>query len=82
MKGLFKMTEIDRSGAAENTLKVFDELSELQKEFCKHSEYSDEIEYAQRVLDKMLPLRDCEASARMVGRMWIERIKNLLGIDA
>lgn len=62
----------DRYGASEKTLAIFDELQELQKELCKHSEYSDEIADVQRVLDEMLPLRDCKASSRIVGRMRIE----------
>ena len=78
---------LEMFGAEAQTLMVFEEMSELQKELCKHARGKDnrlaiaeEIADVRIMLDQMCILHDCENLAKVyrtakLARLW-ERIKN------
>lgn len=80
-------TALNRWGADAQTVMVFEEMSELQKELCKHSRGADNTEHiaeeiadVQIMLEQMIILHDCEEAVREYKRSKIERLKIRLGI--
>lgn len=77
---------LDTYGAAAQTLMVFEEMAELQKELCKHARGADnreniaeEIADVLIMLDQMMILHDCagivaEYRHRKITRL-VERLK-------
>ena len=63
---------LNKWGAEAQTLMVFEEMSELQKELCKHARGKDnreaiaeEIADVQIMLEQMMILHDCEDLAEV-----------------
>lgn len=81
------MTEIckaalDKWGAEHQTLMVFEEMAELQKELCKHSRGADnvlsiaeEIADVQIVLAQMMILFDCAEAVNNWKAVKLSRLK-------
>lgn len=75
-------------GTDAQTVMVFEEMSELQKELCKHArgknnveEIAEEIADVQIMLEQMIILHDCEEAVKEYRRSKIERLKIRLGIS-
>ena len=65
-------------GAEAQTLMVFEEMSELQKELCKHARGRDnreEIADVLIMLDQMMILHDCESLVTRFRELKIERLE-------
>ncbi len=74
-------------GADSQTVMVFEEMSELQKELCKHfrgannvENIAEEIADVQIMLEQMIILHDCDDAVKKYRRSKIERLKNRLRI--
>ncbi len=75
-------------GAIPQTLMVFEEMAELQKELCKHErgknnveQIAQEIADVQIMLDQMILLHNCEDAVKAYRKSKIERLKTRLGVD-
>ena len=80
-------TALNKWGADAQTVMVFEEMSELQKELCKHARGADNVEQiaeeiadVQIMLEQMTILHDCEEAVQEYRRSKIERLKIRLGI--
>lgn len=69
-------------GPEAQTLMVFEEMSELQKELCKHArgkdnreEIAEEIADVLIMLDQMMILYDCESLVARFRELKIERLE-------
>ena len=69
-------------GSDAQTVMVFEEMSELQKELCKNSrgkenaeQIAEEIADVQIMLDQMIILHNCENAVKEYRRSKIERLK-------
>lgn len=78
---------LDKWGADAQTLMVFEEMAELQKELCKHARGADNVEHiaeeiadVQIMLEQMMVLHGCEEAVREYRRSKIERLKIRLGL--
>lgn len=76
---------IETWGPEAQTLMVFEEMSELQKELCKsargkdnRAEIADEIADVEIVIDQMKLLHDCEADVEARRAAKISRLKDRL----
>lgn len=81
-------TALKTWGADAQTVMVFEEMSELQKELCKNArgknnveEIAEEIADVQIMLEQMIILHDCEEAVKEYRRSKIERLKIRLGIN-
>ena len=75
-------------GAESQTLMLFDEMSELQKELCKHArgrrnriEIAEEIADVQIMLEQMIMLHDCELAVSEMRRAKLKRLEERLKRD-
>lgn len=73
-------------GPEAQTLMVFEEMSELQKELCKHArgrdnreEIAEEIADVLIMLDQMMILHDCESLVTRFRKLKIERLEQRIG---
>lgn len=73
---------LDIYGSDAQTLMVFEEMSELQKELCKHArgkdnvdQIAEEIADVQIMLEQMIILHDCEDAVKAFRKSKIERLK-------
>ena len=73
---------LDLYGPEAQTLMVFEEMAELQKELCKHArgkdnreEIAEEIADVLIMLDQMMILHDCESLAARFRELKIERLE-------
>lgn len=78
---------MDKWGADAQTVIMFEEMAELQKELCKHARGTDnrahiaeEIADVQIMLEQMIILYGCEEAVREYRRSKIERLKIRLGL--
>ena len=76
---------LDLWGAEAQTLMAMEEMSELQKELCKHArgkdnreEIAEEIADVRIMLDQMAILHDCEELAGKFKEQKIERLGKLI----
>lgn len=74
-------------GADAQTLMVFEEMAELQKELCKNARGKDnrgsiaeEIADVQIMLEQMTVLHDCRAMVRTYKTAKLNRLKERLGL--
>jgi len=81
-------TALKTWGANPQTIMVFEEMSELQKELCKHArgkenveQIAEEIADVQIMLEQMILLHGCEEAVRAYRCSKIERLKIRLGIN-
>ena len=77
-------TALETWGADAQTLMVFEEISELQKELCKYARGRSNIEEiadVQIMLEQMIILHKCEKAVEEYRRSKIERLKIRLGIS-
>lgn len=72
---------LDTYGAEAQTLMLFEEMSELTKELCKHARGKDdrmciaeEIADVRIMLDQMAMLHDCEDFAAIYRKLKIKRL--------
>lgn len=72
---------LDTYGAEAQTLMLFEEMSELMKELCKHARGKDnrvciaeEIADVRIMLDQMAMLHDCEDDAELYRELKIKRL--------
>lgn len=79
-------TALKTWGAGAQTLMVFEEMSELQKELCKNArgkenveQIAEEIADVQIMLEQMIILHGCEEAVKEYKRSKIERLKIRLG---
>ena len=70
-------------GAEAQTLMVMEEMSELQKELCKHARGKDnQLSIAEEIadvlimLDQMMVLHDCESIVAQYKQEKLERLEN------
>lgn len=77
------LAALELYGAEKQTLKMFEEMAELQKELCKNSwgadnreEIAEEIADVRVVLDQMCILHDC---ADLAEKYQEEKLARLLG---
>lgn len=75
-------------GADAQTVMVFEEMAELQKELCKHvrgkenvEQIAEEIADVQIMLEQMIILHDCEEAVKEYKRSKIERLKIRMGLE-
>lgn len=73
---------LNKWGADARTVMVFEKMSELQKELCKHArgkenveQIAEEIADVQIMLEQMIILHDCEDAVKEYKRSKIERLK-------
>ena len=73
---------LDLYGPEAQTLMVFEEMAELQKELCKHArgkdnreEIAEEIADVLIMLDQMMILHDCESLVSRCRELKIERLE-------
>ena len=73
-------------GAEAQTLMVMEEMSELQKELCKHARGKDnQLSIAEEIadvlimLDQMMILHDCESIVAQYKQDKLERLENRIG---
>lgn len=73
---------LDKWSADAQTVMVFEEMSELQKELCKHArgrenveQIAEEIADVQIMLEQMIVLHNCEDAVKEYRRSKIERLK-------
>lgn len=78
---------LEKWGADAQTLMVFEEMAELQKELCKNARGKDnrgsiaeEIADVQIMLEQMIVLHDCRAMVRTYKTAKIKRLQERLGI--
>ena len=81
-------TALKTWGADAQTLMVFEEMSELQKELCKHArgnenveQIAEEIADVQIMLEQMILLHGCEEVVQAYKKSKVERLKIRLGIN-
>lgn len=81
-------TALETWGPEAQTVMVFEEMSELQKELCKHErgknnaeEIAEEIADVQIMLEQMIILHNCGEAVEEYKRSKIERLKIRLGIS-
>lgn len=79
---------LDKWGADAQTVMVFEEMSELQKELCKHARGADnvddiaeEIADVQIMLEQMIILHDCRRAVSDYKDKKIDRLASRIGID-
>lgn len=79
---------LETFGDDDQTLMVFEEMSELQKELCKHArgkenaaQIAEEIADVQIMLEQMIILHNCAEAVQAYRWVKIERLKIRLGID-
>lgn len=80
---------LDKYGADAQTVMVFEEMSELQKELCKHArgkenveQIAEEIADVQIMLEQMIILHNCSDAVKEYRRSKIERLKiRVFGCD-
>lgn len=77
----FYRLALDTYGAEAQTIMVFEEMAELQKELCKHSRGTDnresiaeEIADVQIMLEQMIELHGCENAVLCYKRHKLERL--------
>lgn len=80
-------TALKTWGAYAQTVMVFEEMSELQKELCKHARGEDNVEHiaeeiadVQIMLEQMIILHNCGDAVKEYRRSKVERLKIRLGI--
>ncbi len=73
---------LDKWGADAQTVMVFEEMSELQKELCKHArgkenteQIAEEIADVQIMLEQMMILHSCGDAVKAYRRSKTERLK-------
>ena len=73
-------------GAEAQTLMVMEEMAELQKELCKHSRGTDNVDHiaeeiadVEIMLEQMKILYNCEYEVKKYRREKIERLKERIG---
>lgn len=78
---------IKKWGADAQTLMVFEEMAELQKELCKNARGKDnrgsiaeEIADVLIMLEQMIVLHDCRTMVRISKAAKIQRLKERLGL--
>ncbi len=78
---------LEKWGADAQTLMVFEEMAELQKELCKSARgkdnrgsIADEIADVQIMLEQMIVLHDCRAMVRTYKAAKIKRLQERLGL--
>lgn len=78
---------LEKWGADAQTLMVFEEMAELQKELCKNARGKDnrgsiaeEIADVQIMLEQMTVLHDCRAMVRTYKTAKLNRLKERLGL--
>lgn len=74
---------LDKWGADSQILMMFEEMSELQKELCKHARGADNIDHiaeeiadVQIMLEQMIILHDCGESVDDYRAQKIERLES------
>lgn len=79
---------LDKWGAEAQTLMMFEEMAELQKELCKYTRgennvqhIAEEIADVQIMLDQMMLLFDCKTEVMDYRRMKINRLSERLARD-
>ena len=80
-------TALEKWGAGAQTLMVFEEMSELEKELCKNvrgkdnrESIAEEIADVQIMLEQMIILHDCGAMVKTYKTAKIERLREQLGL--
>ena len=75
-------------GAEAQTLMVMEEMSELQKELCKHARGKDnQLSIAEEIadvlimLDQMMILHDCESIVAQYKQEKLERLENRIAVS-
>lgn len=78
---------LEKWGADAQTLMVFEEMAELQKELCKNARGKDnrgsiaeEIADVQIMLEQMTVLHDCRTMVRTYKTAKLNRLKERLGL--
>lgn len=73
---------LDKWGADAQTVMIFEEMSELQKELCKHARGRDNVEQiaeeiadVQIMLEQMIILHNCGVAVKEYRRSKTERLK-------
>lgn len=81
-------TALKTWGADAQTTMVFEEMSELQKELCKHSrgkenaeQIAEEIADVQIMLEQMIILHNCAEAVQSYRKSKVERLKIRLDIN-
>lgn len=81
-------TALKTWGPDAQTVMVFEEMSELQKELCKRSRGADNIEHiaeeiadVQIMLEQMMILHDCTEAVLAYRKSKVRRLKIRLGIN-
>ncbi len=76
---------LDTFGAESQTVMVFEEMSELQKELCKNlrgkdnrNEKAEEIADVQIMLEQMMLLHNCEPQVQKWRKIKLERLADRL----
>lgn len=79
---------LDAYGPEAQTLMVFEEMAELQKELCKHERGADNVDHIAEeiadvliMLEQMMILHDCRDDMERHMRQKIDRLAKRLGID-
>ncbi len=79
---------LEKWGADAQTLMVFEEMAELQKELCKNARGKDnrgniaeEIADVLIMLEQMTVLHDCRGMVRMYKAAKIKRLQERLGLE-
>ncbi|MBO7275257.1 MAG: hypothetical protein J6V15_02670 [Clostridia bacterium] len=79
---------LDTYGAESQTLMLFEEMSELQKELCKRArgkkntvEIAEEIADVKIMLEQMILLHDCEIFVQYWHEFKTRRLQELLGLS-
>lgn len=82
-------TALDKWGAEAQTLMMFEEMAELQKELCKYARGADNVDHiaeeiadVQIMLDQMIILHDCKGEVEDYRRKKINRLSERLTPDA
>lgn len=80
-------TALKTWGAHAQTIMVFEEMSELQKELCKNyrgkdnvEQIAEEIADVQIMLEQMIIIYNCDEDVKEYRRRKVERLKIRLGI--
>lgn len=81
-------TALKTWGADAQTVMMFEEMSELQKELCKHARGADNVEQiAEEIADvhimlaQMIILHNCVDAVEEYRRSKVERLKIRLGVN-
>lgn len=79
---------LNKWGADAQTVMVFEEMSELQKELCKHArgkenveQIAEEIADVQIMLEQMIILHDCKKAVDDYKDKKIDRLASRIGVD-